>query len=87
MANEKTEIQGVLLTKAQLRVLETADYSTTHSGRGGWSENTMRAMEKLGLVSFLRASTWEKYWRFTDLGDSVRNEAQRLLKARYASRP
>jgi hypothetical protein len=60
------------LSKAQKNVLERHyDRPDVHSGRGGYNVTTMRALEKLGLVKFLKKHVWEINWRLTPLGINV----------------
>jgi len=65
------------LTKRQAAVLECADRRHPHSGRGGWSAVTMRALERRGLVTRGERFTWEQYWPLTALGHAVRLEQSR----------
>lgn len=59
-------------TAAQANVLKTLDgRKTTHSGRGGWSANTMRALAQQGLFVQGREHTWETDWHLTDKGRLV----------------
>lgn len=83
LAHEKPELRSDLLplitaakeeklSPAIVRVLQNArGRSSTHSGRGGWSENVMIAMEKKGLVTKGRVSTWETFWDFTEKGKAL----------------
>jgi hypothetical protein len=76
------------LTPAMIRVLEIASYTShvTHSGRGGWSDNVMRALVTRGLAVHTRDSTWEKWYRITELGLAVGREAHVARLAANAAR-
>lgn len=79
------EFQGDL-TPAMLRVLLVADRrASTHSGRGGWSETVMRAMERRGLVVRGAKRTWETEWMFTGLGMALSGFFVEQRRARFVS--
>jgi hypothetical protein len=68
------------LTEAQKGVVELAvDRSSTHSGRGGYNVQTMRALERKGLVKQGKVYTWETHWLFTPAGRVI---GARLHRAR-----
>lgn len=76
------------LTEAQKTVLEMAvdRGCRTHSGRGGWSVTTMRALERQGCVTKGRESMWETHWKLTTRGSSVgrmlRQQSKNALDAK-----
>ena len=60
---------GLKLTENQKTMLRTAfDTGRMSSGRYGWNEMHVRALEKKGLVTLASRATWDKEWKLTDLG-------------------
>lgn len=41
------------------------------SGRYGWSEATLRALERRGLVRLVSRATWDAQWRMTEAGHAA----------------
>lgn len=63
------EAMIAVLTEAQRRVVElSVDRSSTHSGRGGYNVQIMRALARKGFVTQGKVHTWETDWRFTPAG-------------------
>jgi hypothetical protein len=57
------------LTEHQKTMLRMAfDTGRMSSGRYGWNEMHVRALEKKGLVTLASKATWDKEWKLTDLG-------------------
>ena len=57
------------LTENQKTMLRMAfDTNRMSSGRYGWNEMHVRALEKKGLVTLASRATWDKEWKLTDLG-------------------
>ena len=57
------------LTEHQKTMLRMAvDTGRMSSGRYGWNEMHVRALEKKGLVTLVSKATWDKTWKLTDLG-------------------
>ena len=57
------------LTENQKTMLRSAaDTGRMSSGRYGWNEMHVRALEKKGLVALVSSHTWDKEWKLTDLG-------------------
>ena len=60
---------GLKLTEHQKTMLRMAfDTGRMSSGRYGWNEMHVRALEKKGLVTLVSRATWDKEWKLTDLG-------------------
>ena len=47
------------------------DTGRMSSGRYGWNEMHVRALEKKGLVRLVSKATWDKEWKLTDLGREI----------------
>jgi hypothetical protein len=73
------------LTEQQRRVVECADRYAPHSGRGGWSAGTMRALQRRGVVTLGRVCTWETHWPLTSLGEATRCVFAVVRRAERAS--
>ena len=59
----------------------------THSGRGGWSVASMRALERRGLVRLVARHTWNENWELTDAGRetadaNIRDKIEKGLRTR-----
>jgi hypothetical protein len=77
----QSEIEKITesLTDAQKQVVEIAiDRGSTHSGRNGTNVQTMRALERKGLVRKGKERTWETDWHFTDAGRAVGTHLHKL---------
>lgn len=61
---------GLKLTERQKTMLRMAHERSDRmpSGRGGWNEMHVRALEKKGLVTLVSSHTWNKNWKLTELG-------------------
>jgi hypothetical protein len=74
--------RGLKLSNNQKDMLRAAlDTGRMSSGRYGWNEMHVRALEKKGLVSLVSSATWDKTWKLTDLG----SEVAKLLHAEWLS--
>jgi len=61
--------KGLKLTENQKTMLRmAADTGRMSSGRYGWNEMHVRALEKKGLVRLASKATWDKEWKLTDQG-------------------
>jgi hypothetical protein len=61
---------GLKLTENQKMMLRMAHERSDgmSSGRYGWNEMHVRALEKKGLVTLVSSHTWDKNWKLTELG-------------------
>jgi hypothetical protein len=65
----RREAKGLKLSENQKTMLRMAlDTGRMSSGRYGWNEMHVRALEKKGLVTLASKATWDKEWKLTDLG-------------------
>lgn len=56
------------MTPQDFALLCMLDRGSSHSGRGGLSVHTFRALERRGLCLVSAVHTWETDWRLTEAG-------------------
>lgn len=59
-----------MITEKQKQIIQRAkeNHGKLSGGRFGWNENSLRALEKKGLVQLVTRSTWDSEWRLTQDG-------------------